>query len=292
MNWDDLRLFLAVAREQSVSGAGKRLGMHHTNVARRMSRFEKDLGTRLFHRSKGGYALTLAGDKLYEHAVGMEDHAQTIERSIAGLDLSLSGSVKFTANQDFFDVLVAPHLKAFHERYPRICLEVLTTRRVLDLDAREADIALRLTFSPDGHLVGRRIAPLTMGIYCSPAYRPRLGDPVNLILFHRQTELPGWALSHFSDAVVSIRVGNLRTARAALRQGFGLANLPCFYGDADPDLRRLDVPMETGYDMWLLHHPDLRTTARVRACREWLVQILNEQLDLIRGQRSRWLEDE
>ena len=65
MNWDDLRLFLAIAREGSVSGAGKQLGMHHTNVARRMSRFEEVLGARLFVRSKAGYTMTAAGERLY-----------------------------------------------------------------------------------------------------------------------------------------------------------------------------------------------------------------------------------
>ena len=135
MNWDDLRLFLAVARERSVSGAGKRLGMHHTNVARRMSRFEEQLGTRLFDRSKAGYSLTAAGEHLYGQAAKMEEQAQGIVRSMVGLDVSLSGSVTFTANQDFVDILVAPRLGEFHARYPNICLELFTTSRVLNLDA-------------------------------------------------------------------------------------------------------------------------------------------------------------
>jgi len=291
MNWDDIRLFLAVARERSVSGAGKRLDMHHTNVARRMRRFEESLGTRLLNRSKAGYALTDAGDRLYTQAVGMEEHAHAIERSIAGLDVSLTGTVKFTANQDFFDALIAHRLKEFHTRYPGICLEIVTTSRVLNLDAQEADIALRVTSSPDDHLVGRRISPLVMGVYSSPTYQPRPGEPVKVILFRRQTRLPDWALEHFPDAVVFIRVDSLRTAQAALHEGLGIAGLPCFYADMDPRLRRLDVNFEAeDYDIWLLSHVDVRASARVRACREWLVEILNEQKDLLMGRRSRWLD--
>ena len=105
MNWDDLRLFLAVARARSVSGAGAALGMHHTGVARRMARFEQTLGTRLFNKSKAGYELTDAGRTLFDQALGIEEQAQGITRSMAGLDVSLSGTVRFTANQDFFDDL-------------------------------------------------------------------------------------------------------------------------------------------------------------------------------------------
>lgn len=289
MNWDDVRIFIAVARERSVSGAGKRLDMHHTNVSRRMTRLETQLKARLFDRSKAGYEMTDAGEQLYALAQVMEEQALAIERSVAGLDVSLSGTVKFTANQDFVDVLVAPRLHDFHKRYPRICLELLTTSRVLNLDAREADIALRLTASPDEHLLGRQIARMAMGVYCSPAYQPRLGEPVKVVLFRRQTDLPDW-VQGFSEVVVTARVDNLRTAKAALREGLGVCNMPCFYADADPDLRRLDLPFSgDGAGLWLLSHADLRATARIRACREWLVQILNEQKDLLMGRTSRWL---
>lgn len=290
MNWDDLRLFLAVARAGSVSGAGKALGVHHTGVARRMARFEDALGSRLFHRSKGGYALTDAGTRLLQQAEGMEAHAQGIARSLAGLDESLVGTVKFTANQDFFDVLIAPRLHELHQRHPGICLELQTTSRVLNLDALEADIALRLTARPDERLLGRRIAPLVMGLYCSPSYLPRPGEPVKVVLFRRQTGLPAW-VEHFSGGVVTARVDNLRTAQAAIRAGLGVANLPCFWADADPELRRIDLPFAyEPFDIWLLSHVDLRSTARVRVCREWLVQILRDQQDLLMGRGSRWLD--
>lgn len=291
MNWDDLRLFLAVARERSVSGAGKRLGMHHTNVARRMSRFEESLGTRLLDRSKAGYTLTEAGDRLYRQAVTMEEQAQAIERSLVGLDVSLRGTVKLTANQDFFDALIAHRLGDFYGRYPDICLEVVTTSRVLNLDAREADIALRVTPSPDEHLVGRRVSPLVMGLYASTAYQPNPGDAVRVMLFRRQSTPPDWVLEHFPNATVFTRVDSLRSARAVLRQGLGVACLPCFYADQDPALRRLDLPFESDeHGIWLLSHADVRTSARVRACRDWLVQVLNEQHDLLIGQRSQWAD--
>ena len=208
---------------------------------------------------------------------------------MAGLDVSLSGTVRFTANQDFFDVLVAPRLHEFHAQYPGICLDLQTTSRVLNLDALEADIALRLTASPDDRLIGRRISPLRLGLYASEAYLPRPGEPGKLVLFRQQTTLPDWA-AHFADPVVTMRVENLRTATAALKAGLGVANLPCFYADSDPDLRRLDLPVAgNGADIWLLSHPDLRTTARVRACRQWLQQILQDQEDLLMGTQSSWV---
>ena len=86
LNWDDLRYFLALARDQRASAAGKRLGVKHTTVARRLDSLESRLNTRLFDRTPRGYALTQAGEQLYEHAVGMEEHAQALDREIQGMD--------------------------------------------------------------------------------------------------------------------------------------------------------------------------------------------------------------
>lgn len=292
MNWDDVRLFLAVARTGSVSGAGERLGMHHTNVARRMRAFEEGLGARLFHRSKAGYRLTTAGEGLLAHAEDMEARALAIDRSLAGLDTALSGRVTVTANQDLLDILITPHIAAFHARHPGICLDLLATSRQVSQDAGEADLALRLTANPEPHLIGRRLSTMAMGVYCSPAYQPRSVEGLKVVAYSQEQGLPPWVRGVAPDAVVTFRGNSLRTTRAALRAGLGVATMPCFYGDADPTLRRIDLPLQgPEWGIWLLVHADLRTNARVAACRAWLLEILAEQRGLLAGAQSRWVDE-
>ncbi len=168
MNWDDLRVFLALSREGSASGAGRALGVKHTTVARRIRAFEERLGTRLFDRLPNGYAMTQAAENMFEHALAMEALAQAVDREVFGQDVELAGPLKLTASHEVGDRLIAPKLRSFTEAYPHIDLQLLTTAGLVDLAAREADIAVRLTAKPPDYLVGREAMRLRHGIYGTP----------------------------------------------------------------------------------------------------------------------------
>ncbi|MEO1204529.1 MAG: LysR family transcriptional regulator, partial [Pseudomonadota bacterium] len=157
MNWDDARYFLAVCRQGSVSAAGKQLGVNHTTVSRRIAAFESGLSTRLFDRTRDGYVMTQAAENLYDDAVRMEECAQAMDRTAFGRDAELSGSLRLTVPYDFANQLIAPVLPAFRAAYPAIELELLTTTGLMDLSAREADLAIRLTAKPPDYLVGRKV---------------------------------------------------------------------------------------------------------------------------------------
>ncbi|MEO0973545.1 MAG: LysR family transcriptional regulator [Pseudomonadota bacterium] len=296
MNWDDLRIFLALCREGSVSGAGRVLGLNHTTVARRVRALEGDLQTRLFDRTRDGYAMTQAAENMYGHALRMEERAQAIDRDVFGRDAALEGPLKLTVPYDFANKVLIPSLRAFRARYPQIELQLLTTTDMVDLAAREADIAVRLTQSPPDYLVGRAVLPLRHGIYGARHYleqRAAAGTPPDVILF-RDDPVPEWVKEHFPNARTCLRIDNVSTMRAAVAAGLGLARIPCVVADdegADDELRRLDLPLPpSDWKVWVLNHVDLRSTARVRVTRDYLQATIAAKGELILGERSVYWE--
>lgn len=292
MDWDDIRYFLAVAREGSVNRAGQILGVNHTTVSRRTAAFEERLGTRLFERSRAGYALTQAGEGVLGLAITMEESAQAIDRELFGWDGAMRGRLKVAAPFEVASELLASHLPRFLETYPAIDLELLSSTLTVDLDAREADIAIHLSAKPPEHLIGRRVLSFAHAVYGSATYIDRLSRgeaDAKLIQYRGTKRTPDWVRLYFPKARVALRADGMGATHAATRAGIGLAYLPCFLADADPELRRLKLGLsELDWGFWVLSHPDLRATARVRACREFLTETLKRQEPLILGQHSRY----
>ena len=297
MNWDDLRFFLALAREGTVSGAGRVLEVKHTTVARRIAGLEEQLGSRLFDRMSSGYAMTQVGENLMPHALGVEELVNAADREVFGMDAELSGSLKLAASYDVFTRLITPKLHLFTDKYPRIELELVSSTGLVDLGSRQADIALRLSPKPPEQLIGRKIVSLSHGVYASEAYLEKRveqnlekkGDAAQLILWGHEKIMPEWVVDHFPNARVFVRASEIMTMLDAVKNNFGLARLPCYVADAEPTLRRIDVSLTpSDWGVWVLSHADLRSTARVRASREFLIDIIEQQRELIEGLNSRY----
>jgi DNA-binding transcriptional LysR family regulator len=289
LNWDDLRYFLALARARTVSGAGRDLAVKHTTVARRIKALEQGLGTRLFDHLSDGYAMTLAGENLYQHALIMEEQAQAVDREVFGLDVQLQGSLKLTASYDVLTRLVVPHLNLFKRAYPCIDLQLMGSTGLSDLAARQADIALRLTPKPPDYLIGNKVLPMRHGIYASAKYLKKNPKPAQVILWNSETEHPEWVKQHFPKAEVSVRAADITSMLACITNHMGLARVPCYIGESESNLYRLDLPLTPStWSLWVLSHVDLRATARVRACREFLIGILEQQRNLVEGLESRY----
>ena len=289
MNWDDLRFFLALAREQTVSGAGRVLAVKHTTVARRISALEGQLGSRLFDRLPGGYAMTQVAENLYPHALAMEEIAQAADREVFGMDAQLSGTLKLTASYDVFARLLTPRLHQFTDQYPGIELELLSSTSLADLASRQADIALRLTPKPPEYLVGREILPLRHGVYASSKYLKKQRVTEKLILWEHDRSMPEWVNDHFPAARVVARTTEIMTMVDAVKNHMGLARMPCYVADSEPGLRRIDVALApSSWGVWVLSHVDLRSTARVRVCREFLIDVIQQQRELIEGLSSNY----
>jgi DNA-binding transcriptional LysR family regulator len=292
MNWNDLKFFLVLAREGTISAAGRNLNVKHTTVARRIEALEKNLGTRLFDKSRSGYVMTQAAEDLYQQAVSMEEKVNNINRQAANQDAALAGPLKLTIAFELANRLIIPKLAEFCDRFPDIHMQLLMTKGLVDLAAMEADLAIRMTPNPPDYLVGTEIMRLHHGIYATQEYLNQKVKKSNVILFQSETNRPDWVKKHASNAEISLRVDDVGAMAVAAANGFGLAKLPCFIGDTQPGLVRLDMQMPPStWGIWVLNHVELRTTARVRACKEHLISVLDNQRDLITGKLSNFTHD-
>jgi DNA-binding transcriptional LysR family regulator len=294
--WDDLRYVLAVANARSLAGAARALGVNHTTVLRRVSAFEKRLGLRLFERLATGYVLTAGGEELIATARHIEDTVTTLERTLAGQDLRLSGVVRVTTTDTLMGSVLPEILAQFRVAHPGIQVEVAVSNLMLNLSKRDADVAIRPAKDPPETLVGRRVAKVAFAIYASPHYVARHGKALDL---RKQqwvapddslagTSVAQWMRSQLPDADISLRADSLVAMRQAAQAGLGLTALPCYLGDTSPDLLCVHPPvaaMETA--LWILTHDDLRHTARIRAFTEFAANAFARRRPLLEGEQAR-----
>ena len=296
-DWNDLRLVLAVTRARSLAGAARALGIDHSTVFRRLNASEKKLGLRLFERLPGGvYQPTAAGERMAAAAECMEDEALALARDIAGHDHQLSGRLRFTSAETLAYRLLTPHLVAFRQCHPSIVVEFAMDNRIFDLSRREADVALRPQRPEEGNLWGRKIAGVAWAIYGGRAYFDAKTLPASVKDLARHP-LIGWdetaaqfgAADWFertapADAFV-YRTASLVNQLLAAKAGIGLAALPCYLGDPEPELiRALPNPLaELTAELWIVTHADLKNTARVRAFFDVVGGRLAKQRGLFEG---------
>jgi len=284
-DWDDIRFFLEVARSGSISAASRALKVNHTTVSRRILSLESKHGIRLFERHKDGYQMTEAADAIYQQAVEIEAQNQQISRTLFGQDTRLEGPISLTMPHDIFENILAEDLAEFHQSHPGIQLKLIVGKGVMNLASRDADIAIRLTPSPPDYLVGREVTTLQHALYSKKDYHES-NELVGLILWEGENSIPKWAHQHFNECYVSLYVDDLSTMYAAVKAGFGVARMPCYMPDSlnDPLVLKLSIELpRSDWSLWVLSHVDLRKTARVQQCREFLINKLLNKKALFEG---------
>ncbi|KPK13792.1 MAG: LysR family transcriptional regulator [Betaproteobacteria bacterium SG8_41] len=289
MNWDDLRIFLAIARMGSVSGAGRHLDVQHSTVSRRLKQLEQDLGVRLLERKRSGYELTPAGEDLKVIALRMEREMLLIDGTLQGQDRQLAGSLRVTAVNIMASSFLAPIFSRFSKAYPEIKLQVLVSNSDVSLVGREADAAIRVTNAPSETLIGKKIARIASTVYGGRRYlaalRKKSAPPAWIGMtccdFHRQ-----WTKKLAGGESYPISVDDPNVTQQMLKQGAGLAILPCYLADPDPELERYADPVpEMDTELWFLLHRDLKRTERLRVFRDFVAQEIAEVRDLLEGSR-------
>lgn len=288
--WDDLRIFLAIARSGSLAGAARSLGVNHSTVFRRLNAFEDGLGVRLFERMTSGYVLTVAGEEMYTSAERIEQEIERLDRRVTGRDLSLSGTIVMTTTDTTAQYLVMPHLAKFRAAYPGIDVTVILDNQYVNLSKRQADVALRPTRNPPDTLVGRRIAEIAFAPFATEAYLQKHPDGLDNIEWVVPDETLAhlaaskWLKATYPNAKTSLSANSLLGVLLAAKEGMGAAMLPCFMGDQDPAFVRIADPIPgAGSTLWLLTHEDLRHTARVRAFMDFMADALIGDVDLLEG---------
>jgi DNA-binding transcriptional LysR family regulator len=289
MEWDDIRIFLALVRGGSVRAAAALAGISHATVSRRVEAFETRMGVKLIDRLPGGFALTAAGEDLLGAAENIETEIHSVQRRLVGQDRRLAGGIRVTMVDVVATHLLMADLTEFAERYPDIELEVMIGYEALDLSRREADVAVRFVKNPPDHLIGRRLGTVSNAAYATQAYldHHELTDPASAcwIGFGSPEPFPKWVKqSDYPHIPAKGVFDSMLLQLEAARCGMGIANVPCFLGDRDPDLIRLP-PGEPrpGYDLWLLRHRDTRSTARLRIFSEFIADAVTRYRPLLEG---------
>ena len=271
MKWDDIRIFLAVARTGTSLGASKKLGINQSTVSRRLKSFEEDAGVSLFERGASGFALTEAGQEMLEAAEEIEEKFAILSRRVLGRDVRLTGKIRLSL-ADFLMAPMAPVLAAFGEAYQEIELEVNISNGLVSLGKREADVLLRLAGTAPEHLVGRRISNVSLAIYGAPAYLNRV-DQTDLSQLHwirwneawRDTPIERWIQRHGSTNQGRAWINSGLAQTELIAAGLGVGFQLCRTAKFDARLVRIGDPIPLDLSLWLLTHEDLRRTARISA---------------------------
>ncbi|MFM0671261.1 LysR family transcriptional regulator [Paraburkholderia sediminicola] len=275
MNWDNARFFLAVARAGTLRGAAFKLKVDQATVGRRIVALEEALSATLFLRTPALYVLTPAGETLIGPAETMEQAALSIERRVAGLDDQLAGTIRVATTDSLGKRFVMPAIAKMRRAHPGIEIVCVTSAQITNLTRREADVAIR-TLRPDApDLIARKLAQLEVGIYASREYVAARGEPRegeafeghDLAMYQQPASPSAWAALCGEPTLRGRLVFQTQSTamlfEAALA-GFGVAELPRFRADYEPELVRVMPHRSEPFDVWLVAHADLYKTARMQ----------------------------
>ncbi|MEO0602728.1 MAG: LysR family transcriptional regulator [Myxococcota bacterium] len=273
VNWDDLRVILAIVREKTLVRAASSIGVAHTTISRRLKAMESQLGVRLFDRTPDGLVPTAAGAEIAASAQRVEDEVLTVEGRVLGRDAQLTGPLR-VSTVDVLFTCFADAFGSFTMRYPGIDLVLDVTRDRVSLSRREADVVLRVSTAPPEALVGRRVGDMQFGVYASSDLVARLGEGAPLSAFPwigwdggpNWRWFARWLQDNAPGATIAMRLDDRGILMAhAVRAGIGAQLLPCVLADPDAGLRRI-APLDETFRLgvWLLTLPELRTNRRVR----------------------------
>lgn len=289
-DWEDLHVFLAVARNGSARKASQALNCHYTSVTRKIAGLESRLDARLFDKSPKGYVLTELGQEIVDHAKNMESEALAISRRLYGADARITGELRVAMTTTIASYLLVDDLRDFAETYPGIELQIITDTSFADLSRGEAHVTVRVSNNPGDQLVGRKYATYFEAVYATPQYlesvEPRSSE-TNARWLH-------WLKGEAFEAYISkSEFPNIKTRQTVsdeilllnlTKSGAGIATMPCFYCDPDKSLVRVgDAAPERSLDIWMLAHPDLTQNARVRAFIDFISAALEAKKDLLEG---------
>lgn len=282
IDWNDVYYFLAVAIQGSLNSAAKELGVNHSTVFRRINSLESKIGVRLFQRMKKGYVLTEAGEEVLESAQKMEAHIHTIQRKLVGKDIQLRGNLKISTTDTLGYYWLPPYVRRFKLQYPDIVLDIDIRTRYTNLTKREADIVIPAVNRQPDYMVGRKLVPLRVNLYASANYIKQYGKPEHLTDFKAHwfllpnealAGLPAnrWLRKYVPESAIAAVSDKLTGLYKLARQGMGIAPLPHYVGDPDHImLPVMELPPSCHHDVWILTHPDLRQTARVKAFMQFM----------------------
>lgn len=285
MNWDDIRIFLAVARTGQILGGARRLGLNHATVARRLSALEEAFGTRLFDRSTNGCTLSEDGAAFLPRAERMESEMLAAEASFGTRTPEINGTVRIGTPDGFGVAYLAPRLSELTEQHPGLTLQLVPVPRSFSLSRREADLVITIERPEHGRLVAAKLTDYSLGLYASPAYLAEHGTPKQLSDL-AEHDLVGAvedlayspALNYAADFTkrwpARLEIASALGQVEAVAAGAGIGILHGFIANSRPGMTRILPEVQVNRAYWTVQHESTRSLRPISIVLQFLRDIL------------------
>ncbi|MEN3147252.1 LysR family transcriptional regulator [Neorhizobium sp. IRAMC:178] len=286
MNWDDVRMFLAVARTGQILAASRRLGINHATLGRRVTALEEDLRTRLLIRRTNGCELTAEGEVFFRAAERMETEMLAAQASTGRIDAAIAGTVRIGAPDGFGVSFLASRLGRLTRRHPELKLQLVPVPRSFSLSQREADIAITIERPEQGRLVSSKLTDYTLGLYASQTYLDQAGTPqtvealkshprigyVEDLIFSPSLNFTGEVMR---DWDASFEISSAIGQTEAVRSGAGIGILHDYVARQYPELVRVLPETVIRRSYWTTYHETTRDLMRLRTVVEFLKELVD-----------------
>lgn len=287
MNWDRLRIFLAVARAGQILGAAQQLGLNHATVGRQITALEADLGAKLIERLTQGSNLTPAGEALFKSAERVESEVLQVASEISGARAEVSGTVRLGAPDGLGNYFLAREMGRLATLHPDLTIQLVPLPRTFSLSRREADIVVTLDRPKQGRLIIKKLTDYTLSIYAAESYIKSQG-PIRqvddlegkLFVTHVEDFVYSRALDYAAELSTRMKrhyeCGSVVAQMEAVRAGHGIGILHDYAAVQFPELKRLLPAMRFTRTYWLMSHPDTHRTARVAAVYDYVSETVRK----------------
>lgn len=294
--WGDFKIVLALAKEGSVAGAARALGVDGSTISRRLAVLEKAVGATLLLRGGRKFSLTTEGKSAVAAAQAIETAVSSAKSAIRTAKKGVEGVVKFSLASSVVPVLM-PLLTEMAVKYPLLTLEMQADNRKVDLAKGEADIALRMARPTEPDLIARRAVVMGWGVYAAKDYAAKYGLPAspyelsNHRLVHYIEELhvqPAirWIEDFRQPSAPIARVNSTDMAVNVIATGKSIGVVPCFEVENRDELIRVFPELVALSPGWIVYHETARNTARVRVVVDALVEFLEARADFFAGRTT------
>jgi molybdate transport repressor ModE-like protein len=270
MDWDNLRIFLAIARAGQILSAAKTLHLNHATVARRLDALEDTMGTKLFERRTTGAVLTAAGEKLLVRVERMESELLQADTASNAID----GVVRVGAPDGFGTFHLAAQLAKLANLHPQLTIQLVPLPRTFSLSRREADIIVTIERPKLGRAIIRKLTDYSLSVYATKTYlektgliRERIDLESRLFITYVEDIAYSRALDYTADLAKLMHrhyeCGSVIAQMEAVLAGEGVGILHDYAAASYPDLVRVLPEMRFSRTYWLMSHPDTHDTRRV-----------------------------
>ena len=288
MDWDNIRIFLAIARAGQILAAAKSIHLNHATVARRLDALEEDMGVKLFERRTTGTVMTPAGEGLLVRAERMESELLRADASLPATSNTVSGTVRVGAPDGFGTFHLAPVLAKLANKHPQLTIQLVPLPRTFSLSRREADIIVTIERPKLGRAIIKKLTDYSLSVYAAKSYIKRHGiiqstDDLRDKLFITYVEDIAYsrALDYSAELAKLMprhyECGSVIAQMEAVRAGEGIGILHDYAAAQYPELTRILPVMRFSRTYWLLSHPDTHDTRRVHEVYEAIVESVRQR---------------